>query len=79
LLDKKILDKNLVTELYEIILGNPGDVTVELQISNGIDNNIEKQYKLAVNYKVSCSGPLFMQLKTKFGDNIKWDIIPYIN
>jgi DNA polymerase-3 subunit alpha len=79
ILDKKSMDKKSVYELYEIIRGNPGEITVELKISGGSDNSIEKQYKLAVDYRVSCAGPFFTQLKSRFGNKIKWDIIPDIN
>ena len=79
ILDKKSLDKKSVYELYEIIRGNPGEITVELKISGGNDNSIEKQYKLAVDYRVSCAGPFFTQLKSRFGNNVKWDIIHDIN
>ena len=79
ILDKNSLDKKSVNELYEIIRGNPGEITVELKISVGSDNSIEKQYKLAADYRVSCAGPLFTQLKSGFGNKIKWDIIPDIN
>ncbi|OQA21901.1 MAG: DNA polymerase III subunit alpha [Actinobacteria bacterium ADurb.Bin346] len=77
-LDKSSLSRNSVNDLYDIILANPGAASVEFNIKNSGNDSIEKQYKLPDDYKVSCVGPLFIQLKEKFGSSIKWDLLPDI-
>jgi DNA polymerase III alpha subunit len=82
IINKQQLSRDVINELYGIIRANPGGVPVELKIANGndtgIDNGIEKAYKLAGDFKVKCDSPLFAQLKEKFKDSIKWDRHPDI-
>ncbi len=78
ILNKQNLNRDAINMLYEVIISNPGNVPVELKISNGNDTGIEKTYRLAQGYKVKCDDPLFSQLREKFKESIKWDILPDI-
>jgi DNA polymerase III alpha subunit len=77
-INKDVLDRDVINKLYEIIGKNPGSITVELKITNGNNNEIEKSYSFPQSYGIDLNNSLFEQLRSQFGEFISWEMPPDI-